>query len=60
LFKGENVVDRLLASAEYNNSFGDDAVQGVVHDAFKGQMYDEYLLSGWMRRILRVPVPLII
>jgi predicted methyltransferase MtxX (methanogen marker protein 4) len=28
LFGWENVVDRLMASAEYNNNFGDDAVPG--------------------------------
>jgi hypothetical protein len=28
LFGWENVVDRILASPEYNNSFGDDAVPG--------------------------------
>jgi hypothetical protein len=28
LYGWENVVDRLLASDEYNNSFGDDAVPG--------------------------------
>jgi hypothetical protein len=28
LFEWENVVDRILASTEYNNSFGDDAVPG--------------------------------